>query len=360
MKIGIVTLSLGFNYGGLLQAFALSYVLKQMGHQPTILATPRRYKDDVTLRRQITRFIRKCFGKQVSPLYFEELYKRESLINQHTWLFADKYIPRREILSFSEIRKNDYDAFVVGSDQVWRPKYFKPDYETTIENAYLNFAKGWNVKRIAYAASLGTDVWEYSVEETSNCKTLIKLFDAVSVREHSAVNILKEKLDANAQWVVDPTMLLTKDEYVDIFHLNDVAPSKGELMTYILDETIETEQVVSKLVKQTGYLPFRSNGYAEDLTRTAEERIQKPVEVWLRGFMDAKLVVTDSFHACVFSIVFGIPFYIVPNEERGIARIKSLLKMFNLTEDSIHYVDNSLLENVRRLGYNYLQNNLKQ
>lgn len=70
----------------------------------------------------------------------------------------------------------------------------------------------------------------------------------------------------------------------------------------------------------------------EDWSAPLAERIQPPVEQWLRGFMDAELVVTDSFHACVFSILFHKPFVVVGNKERGLARVKSLLKMFGLEE----------------------------
>ena len=110
----------------------------------------------------------------------------------------------------------------------------------------------------------------------------------------------------------------------------DVPKSKGTLLCYILDETESTTGLISRLAGEMGLVPFRGNSRAEDWSAPLAERIQPPVEQWLRGFMDAELVVTDSFHACVFSILFHKPFIVVGNKERGLARVESLLKMFGL------------------------------
>ena len=80
----------------------------------------------------------------------------------------------------------------------------------------MDFAKEWNIKRIAYAASFGTEEWEYTEEQTRNCSTLLKKFNAVSVRESSAVKLCNEKFKVEALHVLDPTMLLEKDEYINL------------------------------------------------------------------------------------------------------------------------------------------------
>ena len=134
----------------------------------------------------------------------------------------------------------------------------------------------------------------------------------------------------NASHVLDPTMLLDVQDYVDLVKRADIPKSKGTLLCYILDETESTTDLISRLASETGLVPFRGNSRVEDWSAPLAERIQPPVEQWLRGFMDAELVVTDSFHACVFSILFHKPFVVVGNKERGLARVKSLLKMFGL------------------------------
>ena len=87
----------------------------------------------------------------------------------------------------------------------------------TLANAYLAFAKDWKqIKRIAYAASFGTDKWEYTLEETRECAALLKLFDAVSVREASAVQLCKNYFQIKAVHLLDPTLLLSKEDYLSL------------------------------------------------------------------------------------------------------------------------------------------------
>ena len=88
---------------------------------------------------------------------------------------------------------------------------------------------------------------------------------------------------------------------------------------------------MTKTIKK-GYIPFCVNSRIEEWDAPIQECIQPPVEEWLRGFYDAEFVVTDSFHACVFSILFNKPFIVIGNEGRGIARFESLLKTFGLEE----------------------------
>ena len=103
--------------------------------------------------------------------------------------------------------EGEYDAFIVGSDQVWRPSY-----NQHLEQAFLNFTENWkNVKRIAYAASFGVDNWEFTKKQTKECKRLVQKFDFVSVREDTAVNLCKEHLGIEATHVLDPTLLLSAD-----------------------------------------------------------------------------------------------------------------------------------------------------
>lgn len=239
----------------------------------------------------------------------------------------------RKIRNFSEIQKEDYDAFVIGSDQIWRPSYaYKP-----IEIAFLSFAKNWkNIKRISYAASFGVDTWEYTYAETEQCEALIKLFDAISVRENSGVKLCEKYLHCKAVHVLDPTMLLTVNDYISLFENKSLVNPQGQLLTYILDETSEKALIIQKVAEHYHYQPFRSNSRYEDEDAPLEERVQPPVEQWLKDFYDAKFVVTDSFHATVFSILFGKPFIVVANKDRGISRLRSLLDMFNLENHIIY------------------------
>ena len=330
MRIGIITLPLHTNYGGILQAYALQTVLERMGHDVCLIEKKRKllpfplWKAPFVYGKRIL----KNLAGHPFPIFYEQKINRERpVVSQNTDKFIDRYIKRRIVDDYSDIKETDFDAIVVGSDQIWRPKYFHE-----IEHAFLDFTEGWNIKRIAYAASFGTDEWEYTPQQTERCAKLVKLFDAVSVREASGVGLCRDRFGVAARHVLDPTMLLMQEDYTRLFEAAGTPESPGDLLCYILDETPEKTELINRIAREKRLTPFRANSKAkvENPDAPFTERIQPPVERWLRGFRDAAFVVTDSFHACVFSILFGKPFLAIGNASRGMSRFKSLLTMFGL------------------------------
>lgn len=345
MKIGILTLQLHTNYGGILQAYALQTVLERMGHEVVVLNKRHHlmlpvWKWPYSYPKRI---IKKYILGEGGRVFFESYYNRTyPIVSQNTQLFIDKYIHRLEVEDLFALKEDDFDAFVVGSDQVWRPMF----YPGKIENAYLDFAKDWDIKRIAYAASFGTSEWEYTKSQTRRCGELLRKFDVISVREESGVGLCHKHFEVNANHVLDPTMLLSVKDYMCLVEKANIPKSKGSLLCYILDETKSKNDLISKLADDMGLVPFRGNSRVEVRNASLAECIQPPVEQWLRGFMDARMVVTDSFHACVFSIIFNKPFVVVGNIERGLTRIESLLAMFGLQKALYDYNKNFNVSNV--------------
>ena len=330
MKVGILTLPLHTNYGGILQAYALQTVLCRMGHDAYVIEKQRKplrlplWRMPVKYGRRI---LRNLCGHPY-PIFYERKQNREHpVIRQHTDKFIRKHVRCKTFAGYGSISEQDFDAIVVGSDQVWRPEYFDD-----IRTAYLDFAEGWNIRRMAYAASFGTDAWEYSPRKERECRRLLRMFDFVSVREASGVDLCRRHFGVEAEHVLDPTMLLGRDDYVKLFADGRVAAERGTLMSYILDETPVKTALVDAVARRKGLVPFRVNSRVEDITAPLRERIQPPVEQWLQGFYDAEFVITDSFHACVFSIIFNKPFFAVGNPGRGLSRFKSLLAMFGLDD----------------------------
>ncbi|MCW4141970.1 polysaccharide pyruvyl transferase family protein [Segatella copri] len=337
MKIGILTLPLNSNYGGVLQAYALQTVLKRMGHDvlevelkknlrwqyPPLWKIPlsfgKRFLFKYIVRRKNQKILLERYERKIYPLLVHDILE-----------FISKYIKQFKVDKFIDC-KGKFDAFVCGSDQIWRYKYYL-FFEGDIANVYLKFLGDDSCKRIAYAASFGTDNWEYPAKETAECKNWIQKFDAVSVREETGVKLCSTYYDIKAKHVLDPTMLLSKDDYVDLIEKSDVPKSKGNLFCYILDNTDEKMNVVKNIEKQRHLSPFFMNGDCGNWTEDLEKRIQPPVESWLRAFYDSEFIVTDSFHACVFSILFHKQFLVIGNKERGLARIYSLLSMFGLED----------------------------
>lgn len=334
MKIAILTLPLHTNYGGILQAYALQTILGRMGHDVHVIERKRKplslpiYKMPFSYGKRI---IKNLIGRRF-PLFYEQKINRERpIIQQYTDEFIHKYIHLKQYDTFSDILPSEYDAFVVGSDQVWRPKYFGANQ---MGNAYLQFTESWDVKRLAYAASFGTENWEYTPKQTEECSRLAKLFNAISVREDSGIELCKKYLGVDARHVLDPTMLLDKQDYINLFETTHTPPSKGNLLYYILDETEEKKEILKSIVDKTKLNPFNVKSNSNDINSPISERIQPPLEQWLRGFYDADFIFTDSFHACVFSILFNKPFIVYGNKNRGMSRFVSLLTMFGL-EDTL-------------------------
>lgn len=334
MKIAILTLPLHTNYGGILQAYALQTILGRMGHDVYVIERKRKplslpiYKMPFSYGKRI---IKNLIGHRF-PLFYEQKINRERpIIQQYTDEFIHKYIHLKQYNNFSDILPSEYDAFVVGSDQVWRPKYFGANQ---MGNAYLQFTESWDVKRLAYAASFGTENWEYTPKQTEECSRLAKLFNAISVREDSGIELCKKYLGVDARHVLDPTMLLDKQDYINLFETTHTPPSKGNLLYYILDETEEKKEILKSIVDKTKLNPFNVKSNSNDINSPISERIQPPLEQWLRGFYDADFIFTDSFHACVFSILFNKPFIVYGNKNRGMSRFVSLLTMFGL-EDTL-------------------------
>lgn len=331
MKIGVLTLPLHTNYGGILQAYALQTVLEHMGYD--CLVIQRLYRKRIIRWKYPLQIIKRCIirfvlGKRIE-LFPEIIWnKNQQIIERNTQGFINNHICTYQIKEISNIKENDFDVIIVGSDQIWRPKYFRLHYKY-IQDAFLSFAEKWDVKRIAYAPSFGTDEWEYNEAETLECGALLHKFDAISIREQSGIGLCEKYWGCKkVKWVLDPTMLLDKEDYEIFIPQNIKAP--GDLMCYVLDDNSEISNLIQKLVDEGSYKAFYANSRVGDASLPANERIQPPIEQWLVGFRDAKLVITDSFHACVFSILFHKPFIVIGNRKRGFSRFESLLKLFGL------------------------------
>ena len=340
MKIGILSLVLNYNFGGILQSYALQTVLERMGHEVYVLAKDRDihwnlFDQSILLCKfLIKRYVLRRNVTYFSPRrYNSKRHKRE----QYTSNFINRYIHTRTVRRLASGVFDDMDTVIVGSDQVWRPIYFKGQWMTEMEDAFLKFQDHSKIKRVAYAASFGTDEWEYSEKETVECGRLLNKFDAVSVREWSGVLFCEKKfLCKNVFQVLDPTFLLEKEDYMHLVEQANTSNNIGGLMCYILDDTEEKRKTIDRVAEDKKLIPFYLNSKIGDATAPQRERIQPPVEQWIRGFVDAEFVVTDSFHACVFSIIFNKPFVVIGNEERGLSRFQSLLNMF-LLEDHLLY-----------------------
>ncbi|WP_353827015.1 polysaccharide pyruvyl transferase family protein [Agromyces sp. SYSU T0242] len=337
-RVLIKTLPLHTNYGGIVQAYALQRAIRDLGHRAFVDTG-----DPIPLRRRLLHRIwavRRAM-RMLLPARADWRWRapREVLAPQQRFL-------RRHLSTSSAVERADtprgrarlarrFDTFVVGSDQVWRAAYAEipEEYLEVIEEFH-----GPRPRRISYAASFGRDdIDEYSDEERTRATELIRRFDAVSVREASGIRICAEEFGVHAERHLDPTMLLTPEHYRGLVAGTgtDPAPAAGRTLVYRLDATDEMLRAERAIADRVGaptmeLLPTASPAsyaaYAAD-----RARFDRPsVERWLASLASADFVVTDSYHGCVFSILFNRPFLVHANARRGAARFDSLLGVFGL------------------------------
>ena len=352
MKIGILTQPLQNNYGGILQAYALQKVLKDMGHEVWTFNSQFKKKSISTIcilmfKRFILIYILKRKDietiKPITPTISENEF-----ITQHLISFIKKNINRTEKTTLNDLPKlvNEYkiNAIVVGSDQVWRPIY-----SPNLDAYYLKPLTAHNILRIAYAASFGTDIWEYSKSQTKRYSKLLKLFNLITVREESAVKLCNKKFKVLATKVLDPTLLLNKEDYLKLITNNISEDSQDYILLYLLDASdafLSRIKNIANDLKCEIKIIEPEKPLDPNFRNNICDYIMPPIEKWLSDFYHAKYVITDSFHGSVFSILFHKPFLSLGNTKRGLSRFESLLDLFILK--------NRLLLNINEITVNKL------
>ena len=362
MEILILTQPLHTNYGGLLQAYALQQILKGMGHDVVTdrLGVVRKLPLWNRALRFLYHAVQFCILKNYRYYPYRYLFvsfdkesKAKRSISINTDRFVNTHIDTIDLLTRSNESVIDavrqFDAIVVGSDQVWRATM------SDIPTYFLSFTKAINVKRIAYAASFGTDdLNEYSKMDMKIASESIKLFDAVSVREKSGVHLCRDYFKMDAVHVLDPTMLLSKDDYLKLIEEEDKPCSENILLTYVLDRTQEKNDIIQR-VGEALHLTSCENGAVKYFSNVVESNVSEciypSVSRWVAGFRDAQIVVTDSFHGTVFSIIFNKPFVAILNSKRGSSRFISLLSVLGLENRLISTTNDLLEEHLKPIDY---------
>lgn len=314
------------NYGGILQAYALQHVLRDLGLSP--VTDVSRVDHDYS-RQLVKRWLQDTVAatpfRRLSPESWREAstYRRASrkltdfVLREIATVRLYKRKGRPDARLISRIR-----LFVVGSDQVWRARYGQP------ESYMFDFDPVSDARIVSYAASFGVDHLEgYTPSTIARCGDLLNRFDGVSVRESSGVQLCRDTWGLDAVEHVDPTLLLSASRYQQAF--GNVPSGTPFLSSYILDPWSNWQKHVGDLASQLN-LPHHDvqGGGAPQAAR--QGTLRPSVEEWFRSISNADFVVTDSFHGMVFSILTNRPFVAVINRERGASRFTSLARRLGL------------------------------
>lgn len=345
MKIALFIFRFGPSHGSILQTYALTRTLERMGHDVTIIDRQR----PITAKKLLLSSL--AVIKRIATLRFNFdgilLTEYPQKIMDKLVVFLNKELKSQTITVHSEkelksLGRAGYDAYIVGSDQTWRPKYVYNIY-----NYYLDFVpQDRNVKRVAYAVSFGTSQWEYTEEQEKRCKSLVSLFDGVSVREDEGIALCKNHYDIDAKHVLDPTLLLEAEDYRKV---TSILPSRTAYVGYnFLDYSDEKMQILGMVSRFLGIPGRQINNLTEMPGETMKGRVAPSIDEWISGIANATFVIADSFHATVFAILFHRPFIAVGNVKRGLSRFQSILKHTGLSERLVispNEVTSSLIQN---------------
>lgn len=328
MKVALLTQPHGSNYGGTIQAWALEKSLCEINCEVTLL--DRRFGSPSFLRKMLStlkKVLKKFFSKSSLTSAPNKMLPEHHLapfLNSEIKI-SEPFYDSASLKAY--IIKEKFDAIIVGSDQVWRPKY-----SPNIFNYFLSFTYRLKLRRISYAASFGVDNFEFNFFQKILCKFLIHKFNNVSVREDSGLKICQEQFSTNAFHALDPTLLLEPNKY-DLIHDKDIVKLKKTnlLGIYFLDESQEKRLITknaSAALNAKIINAARSKIFDNHIELNSKD--MSTIKEWLSCFRLSDFIITDSFHGVVFAIIFQKQFRVFLNKNRGKSRVLSLLKMLKI------------------------------
>lgn len=376
-KIGIITLNGYFNYGNRLQNYAVEQILQSLDFE--VKTIRHSFNKDIGIVKNLTsKFSR--IKKMNNQEIFDKLknkfryYANKKSIDEYKKAkhiifkeFSDEYLNESDyIISPNDIPDfliNEFDYFVVGSDQVWNPANISKSNPIN----FLTFAP--LDKRIAYSPSFG--VSNIPDELKDRYKKWLSNMKHLSVREKEGSKIIKELIGEKTDVLIDPTLMLSQDHWESISINSDKKPNNDYLLTYILgDLSSKKKEEIENFARKNDLEIF-------DLAMSdrCNDFVIGPRE-FLDCFNSASAIFTDSFHGTVFSILFNKPFVTFERKDglkSMISRIENILEIFNMnnrfekninyTRDEIFNINfddtHDILKKERKKAYSYLKKSLK-
>lgn len=323
MKVAIITMHAARNYGAVLQTYALQYTFEKKYHtEPFII-------NYVSTHRKNSRYFLKVVDKyknsKIKSILFITAAFPSRLYSQIQFSrFVKKYlkIDSQRVTNIQELRlaKFDADIFCVGSDQVWNPNH----NDGVDEGFYLTFANK-KTKKISYASSIGTS--DISSDNLNKMRELLADFNYLSYRERSSKEIFS-KMKLDAEWVLDPTLLMCSKEWDEFAHIKE-GPHEKYLLLYWFGNPSSVMDKVHEIANERGLRIIRISTVLKSYP--GDDIVEKlpTVKRFVELFSNADFIVTDSFHGTAFSINYHKQFYACPARKLD-DRFYSIFEMFDL------------------------------
>lgn len=344
-RIGIITYNWADNYGAVLQAFALKKTLADLGGESKVINYYPNNKEPFNIRQKAKDILFRSWNKAVREMF--EVFRKD-------FLSLSAEVRRGDLPSLNE----GFDSFVAGSDQVWNFECNGNGWDTSYMLDFVDKAE----KKFSYAASFGKET--LSEKEKEKAAPLLKDFNGISVREKSALAIIKEITGKDALLHLDPTLLLSKEDWAS---LAQKIPQENYILLYLMNANEKIINYAKSLSRITGLdIVYIST---HPLTKYGLKPKAPHVREWLSYFLKAKYVVTNSFHGLAFSINFNKNFFVdlLPSAMNVNARLESLLELTSLRgrlidNIGLNYGDkipwdaiNAVIEREREISKNYLR-----
>ena len=313
-RVNIITIHNEPNYGAILQSYALYRTVKRLGYEPYLINLSMQFRS--RSYNTINRILVDLHNKIKGYDYCYNIAER----------FCNKYEPNMigEFHCIEELCQYDWnerDLYLVGSDQVWNP-----GITNRLSSAYtLSFLPKRCKQKYSYASSFGNIKSAEERAVTLDLENTIKTFKHIGVREKFGVEFLS-KYGIEATEVIDPTLLI--DDYSNLS--GDVVRKSGNLLFLSLGYAPIMDRFVEEMSRKTSLPIEKRYGYLQPSRKVNKQWLT--VEQWLNRIASAEVVVTDSFHATVFSILLERPFYVFVSESSKAFRITNLLEKLGLSE----------------------------
>lgn len=353
-KVALVTCYFQHNYGSQLQALATQMICDKLGYDneticidgllPEINRAKYKYflsrLFDIDTVKDKMALVRKKYAAKTNPVYAANLRLRDSLFEKFArtqFRLSDRYASKTELGN----KAHDYDAFIVGSDQLWLPSNISADYYT------LNFVPQ-EVRKIAYATSFG--VSSLPPRQEAMAKAFLPRLHSVMVRETSGQALVRRLINKEVPVVADPTLLFTAEEWSQKIQqrredAHDVNINKDYILCYFLGNNPEHRAFARRLAEKTGCSIVQLPNLDEYI-RTDEGFADYPLYGvdpidFVSLISKARYVLTDSFHCTVFSTLFRREFFSFRRyrDDGAVStnsRLYSLLETLGLTERLLH------------------------
>lgn len=365
MRIAIISKYYrNYNFGGLLQAYALTKVLRELGYDVQQISfcpnEMKKYGIKGYLKNTLRVFARECAIRIKTRKYIGLNRKMNQFMNE---------IPHTDKVTEETIHKlnKEYGCFIAGSDQIWNPSFSYDAY-------FLNFVEPGK-KTFSYAASIGTsclnDIQKNFLAEK------IRRLNKISVREYEAKVLLEQIIpDKHIEWVLDPTMLLSAENWAIIDCWDELNLPNNYILVYSMAFDNTKETLIREISRKTNLPVVRIPFTIADYSTTNKLLVGIGPKEFVTAIKHADMVLTDSFHATSFSIIHNKVFYCMQRDKMQSmnSRLDSLFRLFDMKPRWVADIDdfnrlgmtiqydrvNEIIQKHRCISLNFLYDAIEQ